>query len=328
MQHSDNYQELSSLFNKHLEQFCEKERRQRPKELYDPELYILQLEGKRIRPLLALIACDLFDKDPIISLDAALSLEVFHNFSLMHDDILDQAPLRRGNPTVHEKWNTNIAILSGDLMLVKAFDILSTYKTNVFKQIQNTLTGTAIQVCEGQQMDMNFEKNEEVSSKDYIEMITKKTAVLLGCSLKMGAISAGANKTSQKKLYEFGTHLGIAFQLNDDLLDLYGENTGKVTGGDIIANKKTFLLVKALEKARAGQRKKLQTLLADKSIDPVTKVQSVKYIFDQLNLKQLCTDEANKHTKKAIQCLEKVKAGSEKILALQNFALSLLNRNK
>ncbi|MBK9283087.1 MAG: polyprenyl synthetase family protein [Sphingobacteriaceae bacterium] len=321
-----NYKALSDLFLAHLESYSEKERRQRPKELYDPELYILSLGGKRIRPLLALIGCDLFEKNPALALDASLSLEVFHNFSLIHDDILDKAPLRRNQQTVHEKWNTNIAILSGDLMLVKAFEILTSYKANILKQLFVKLSETAVQVCEGQQMDMNFESSEAVSSKEYIEMITKKTAVLLGCSLQLGAICANANKSSQKKLYEFGLHLGVAFQLNDDLLDLYGENTGKQIGGDILSNKKTYLILKALEKAKSGQRKELHHLLTNTEMDSAIKIQSAKNIFDQLNIKSLCLEEANKHTKKAIQCLLKVKASSAKLEELKTFALSLLNR--
>lgn len=306
----------------------ESERKQRPKELYDPELYILSLGGKRIRPLLALIACDLFEKDPALSLDAALCVELFHNFSLVHDDILDQAPLRRNQATVHKKWNTEIAILSGDLMLVKAYEILGNYKSKELKPLINLFTKTAIEVCEGQQMDMNFESANDVSVKEYIEMIRKKTAVLLGCSLQMGAICAGAGKSSQKRIYEFGIHLGIAFQLNDDLLDVYGDKNsfGKQTGGDILANKKTFLLIKALEKARATKKKELMKWLSTENAEPAAKVNAVKEIYDGLGLKEICIEEAKKQTMKAIQSLEKVKASEIKIEELKQYAHQLLAR--
>lgn len=305
------------------------ERKQRPKELYDPELYILSLGGKRLRPLLTLIGCDLFNKEVQSALDAALCVELFHNFSLIHDDILDQAPLRRNSPTVHEKWNTNIAILSGDLMLVKAYSVLGNYKTKQLKQLFTLFNQTATEVCEGQQLDMNFESSDSVTVKEYIEMIRKKTAVLLGCSLQMGAICAGAGKTSQKKIYEFGVHLGLAFQLNDDLLDVYAEKNsfGKQPGGDIVANKRTFLLIKALEKAKGTKRKELNKWISTNDQSPETKVSAVKEIYDSLGIKELCIEEAKKHTLKAISCLEKVKADQTKKEVLKKYALQLLERS-
>ena len=324
-----NYEIFSELLKSHLDQYCEVERKQRPKELYDPELYILSLGGKRLRPLLTLIGCDLFNKEVKTSLDAALTVELFHNFSLIHDDILDQAPLRRNSPTVHQKWNTNSAILSGDLLLVQAYEMLANYKTKELKQLLTLFNRTAIEVCEGQQLDMNFERSDSVTVKEYIEMIRKKTAVLLGCSLQMGAICAGAGKSSQKKLYEFGVHLGLAFQLNDDLLDVYADKNsfGKQTGGDIVSNKRTFLLIKALEKTKGTKRKELNKWLTGTDHSNEEKVTAVKGIYDSLGLKELCIEEARKHTLKAISNLEKVKADPIKKESLKKYALHLLERS-
>jgi geranylgeranyl diphosphate synthase type II len=257
------HQVILELFTTHLGQYLKELDKKQPRELYEPENYILSLGGKRIRPLLCLIACDLFDKDAKQSLNAALSVELFHNFSLIHDDILDKAPLRRGMPTVHSKWNSDIAILSGDVMMVKAFDVLKNYEATKLGNLLSIFAATSIEVCEGQQMDMNFETQSEVRVNDYLHMITLKTAVLLGCSLKMGAICADASKEDQGHLYEFGKHVGIAFQLMDDVLDAYADDAkfGKQVGGDIIANKKTFLLLKEFELANPSQKEKLNALL-------------------------------------------------------------------
>jgi len=321
------YSKLLTLFLQHLARYQEKLDTRQPKELYGPESYMLSLGGKRLRPLLALIACDLFDKDPALALDSALCVELFHNFSLIHDDILDAAPLRRNQPTVHIRWNTNIAILSGDVMLVKAGQALESYKADEHKQLLSLFNRTAIEVCEGQQLDMNFEQAEHVSVEDYLRMITWKTAVLLGCSLNMGAINAGVHTTDQKHLYDFGLHLGIAFQLLDDLLDAFAENPekfGKQTGGDILSNKKTFLLLKALELAPESQQQEMRTLFTHP--DPQQKLQRMLQIFDALNIQQLCRTEADKHTARAIASLHKVNANHQKIKALETFALELLNR--
>ncbi len=290
---------------------------------------MLSLGGKRIRPLLALIACDLFDKEASLALDSALSVELFHNFSLIHDDILDKAPLRRGNETVHTKWNTNIAILSGDVMLVKAFQVLEKYGFKEFKKLSVLFSQTAVEVCEGQQLDMNFEKLKLVSAHDYIHMITLKTAVLLGCSLKMGSINAYASDQDQTNLYEFGKHLGIAFQLMDDYLDVYADtknNFGKQIGGDIIANKKTFLLLKAFELADTIQKKKLTATLKLKEKDAAKKIETILTVFDELNIKSICKSEVDKHTKIAIGFLEKVNGNTTKKQTLINFANELMKR--
>lgn len=324
------YEPLLALFQAHLENYKSGLKALEPVELYAPENYILGLGGKRIRPLLSLIACDLFDAPPQRALNAALCVELFHNFSLIHDDILDQAPLRRNQPTVHHKWNTNIAILSGDVMLVKAFDVLQNEPTEQLIPLWKVFTKTAIEVCEGQQWDMNFEQEIEVSVEAYIKMITYKTAVLLGCSLRMGAICAGADETAQEAIYHFGKHLGIAFQLLDDKLDAFAEDTeafGKQTGGDIISNKKTFLLLKAFEMANTGQRKRLQEALRIQADRAAEKVQLVKAIYSELGIEQLVQQEADLHTSKAVAYLHDLKVDAGKRKQLEQFAIALLNRS-
>lgn len=324
-----NYEALLSLFSKHLENYVASIDKREPKELYEPEKYILCLGGKRIRPLLSLVACDLFDENPELALNSALSIEVFHNFSLIHDDILDKAPIRRNQPTVHTKWNTDIAILSGDAMLVKAFDILTQSYPNQLHLILKLFTKTIIEVCEGQQMDMNFEKTKNVTVEEYKKMITFKTAVLLGCSLKMGAINAETTEENGNHIYEFGKHLGIAFQLMDDLLDTFPENNsfGKQAGGDIIRNKKTFLLLKAFEMASAGQKEILSHYFNEKySGESNEKIKNVVEVFEQIGIKSICIKEADFHTKKAISHLQMINANDEKKKNLEQFATALLNR--
>ncbi len=322
------YRDLSDLFTQHLERYCAQVQTRSPRELYEPENYILSLGGKRLRPLLALIACDLFGAPPSQALGSALAVELFHNFSLIHDDILDEAPLRRNQPTVHIKWNRNIAILSGDAMLVKSFEVLGTYEAEQFKALSLLFQKTATAVCEGQQEDMNFERRDDVSVEDYTQMITNKTAVLLGCSLQMGAINAGADTTDQQHLYLFGKHLGIAFQLLDDYLDAFAsdpEKFGKQPGGDILANKKTFLLLKGRELASVEQAQQLKALMSN-DIEAETKVKEVKTLFGTLGVGELCLAEAERHTQLAIGCLEKVNAEATKKEMLRAFALTLLGR--
>lgn len=323
------YKQLIELFLGHLEQYKSGLNLKTPRELYEPENYILSLGGKRLRPLLALIACDLFDKDPKMALNAALSVELFHNFSLIHDDILDDAPLRRNSPTVHVKWNTNIAILSGDVMMVKAFQMLENYGFKEFKKLSKLFNNTAIEVCEGQQLDMNFENSDSVTVEDYIHMITCKTAVLMGCSLQMGAINAYASDEDQQHLYAFGKHMGIAFQLLDDLLDAFAEDSekfGKQVGGDILSGKKTFLLLKAMEIANTKQKKELMKLLKLKAKDADKKIDGMLALYTELNIKQICEQEADKHNKMAVDYLDKVDANKIKKNKLKNFANELLMR--
>jgi geranylgeranyl diphosphate synthase type II len=323
----EEYKSLLEVFSEHLNKHSRGLSRLSPKELYEPESYILSLGGKRLRPLLALIACDLFGKDPHLALNSALSVELFHNFSLIHDDILDAAPLRRNQPTVHAKWNTNIAILSGDVMLVKAFQALENYDASSFALLTKLLNKTAIEVCEGQQLDMNFENLPGVSVDEYLDMITKKTAVLLGCSLKMGAIAAGTSVNDQEHLYEFGKHLGISFQLMDDLLDAFAKDSekfGKQPGGDIIANKKTFLLLKARELGSESQKKEIEKYLDIKDTDK--KIKGILAIYNDLGIEALCQQEADKHTQTAIDHLNKIKADPTRKENLKNFAKGLLKR--
>ncbi len=259
----------------------------KPNNLYDPLRYFMKIGGKRMRPILALMACELFGKPKESALNAALAVEIFHNFSLIHDDIMDKAPLRRGHETVHKKWNENIAILSGDVLFVRAYMLIGKYKGTELKDLLEIFNQTALEVCEGQQLDMDFETAENVNISDYLKMIANKTAVLLGCSLEMGAIVANATATDRKALYEFGVNLGIAFQLQDDLLDVYGDKNkfGKQPGGDILSNKKTFLLLTAQKGANESQKKRLLDL--QNSSPNAKKVELVTELYDDLNVKHL-----------------------------------------
>jgi geranylgeranyl diphosphate synthase, type II len=321
------YQQLLALFTAHLNNYCSGLSGRQPRELYQPEEYILSLGGKRLRPLFALIGCEVLGGDPQKALDAALSVELFHNFSLVHDDILDAAPLRRNQPTVHMKWGTNVAILSGDVMLVKALQLLARYPDPAFRQLSELLQRTAVEVCEGQQMDMNFEQRNRISVYEYLRMIEYKTAVLLGCSLQMGAICAGAPAEAMSCLYDFGKHTGIAFQLNDDLLDAYARDEqgfGKQKGGDIIANKKTYLLTRALELATPEQAGELQALAG--CTDHEEKISKTLAIFEALDVRNHCLREAGRHTAEAVHCLDRLSAPPEKKRILRAFALDLLQR--
>jgi geranylgeranyl diphosphate synthase, type II len=260
-----------------------------PKELYEPISYIMSLGGKRIRPLLTLMAYSLYKEDYQNILTPAMAVEVFHNFTLMHDDIMDDAPLRRGNQTVHEKWNANTAILSGDVMLVKAYDMLLEIEADKLHECIRLFNKTAAEVCEGQQKDMNFEILPTVSEEDYIDMIRLKTAVLLGFALQFGAILAGAPKEDALHLYNFGVNIGIGFQLKDDLLDVYADKAkfGKQVGGDIISNKKTFLLLKAKELAKGNTKTVLDNWIETKDFDKAEKVSAVTAIYEELGIKAL-----------------------------------------
>lgn len=322
------YSSLLQVLNKAIEEQQSSLNSSSPNEMYEPMSYIIGLGGKRVRPLLTLVGCDIFEANPNNAIHAALAVELFHNFSLIHDDILDNAPLRRGNTTVHEKWNHNIALLSGDGMMVKAFEVLGKSNSAHISKLLNLFSKTGLEVCEGQQYDMNFETQERVSVEDYIHMITYKTAVLLGCSLQMGAICANASEESQKHLYEFGKHVGIAFQILDDVLDVYAddEKFGKQVGGDIISNKKTFMLLDAFELANEGQTKELNDLLYSKDISNSDKVEQVTALYNTLGVKELAIKEANKHTDIALKHLEELNANPTKKKALKEFALHLLNR--
>ena len=301
-----------------------------PKELYAPIEYIMSLGGKRMRPVLVLMACDLFDGDIGKALHPALAIELFHNFTLVHDDIMDKAPMRRNQPTVHQKWNDNIAILSGDAMMVRAYQELCKAETAMLPELLEVFSDTAVKVCEGQQFDMNYETVAKVSIPQYIKMIELKTAVLLGGALKIGAIIGKAREEDAQRLYNFGKHTGIAFQLQDDILDVYADaqKFGKQKGGDIIANKKTYLLLKAMEMAESNRymKEELQQWIAAPHFDAKEKVEAVTNIYNFLNVKELARNEMKKHFELAIACLKEIPANEEKKNALIAFAESLMIR--
>jgi geranylgeranyl diphosphate synthase type II len=279
-----------------------------PKELYDPIGYILDLGGKRLRPILVMLCCDIFERDPMKSLPAAVGLEIFHNFTLLHDDIMDKAPLRRGKATVHEKWNANTAILSGDTMYVMAYQMVMQVEERHLRKVMELFNETAIKVCEGQQLDMNFENSIKVSIGNYMQMIELKTAELLACCLKTGAIICDANEEEADHLYAFGKNIGLAFQLQDDILDVYGATAtfGKQVGGDIVSNKKTFLLLKAFELANAYTKESLHNWLLAPETDAAEKVKGVTEIYNFLNIKSLAEKERDNYFKQGLLHLEKV----------------------
>jgi geranylgeranyl diphosphate synthase type II len=327
---SQAYSDLQDQFSKFLEEYRKGLRKRGPKELYEPVDYILGIGGKRLRPVLLLAGCDLLGGKTKKALPAALAVEMFHNFSLVHDDILDDAELRRNKPTVHVKWDSGSAILAGDVMLVKSLALLNVYSSPLAQQLSVSLCETAARVCEGQQMDLSFEKSNRVSAEDYLQMIRMKTAELLGCCLQMGAACAGGGKKEQKALYDFGCHMGMSFQLLDDYLDAFADKNsefGKKIGGDIVANKKTFLLLKAQEKAGPSQKKKLQQLLGKKG-DPGAKISATIALFNELRAGEACLAEADRHTAAAISSLRAIKGKKEKKEKLKSFALSLLSRQK
>lgn len=317
---------LIGLINNRLEELSYGES---PNELYEPIRYIMSLGGKRLRPVLVLLSYQLFKDDPETILDQAIAVEVFHNFTLMHDDIMDDAPLRRGKATVHEKWNSSTAILSGDVMLVKAYDILLEAKGDL-KSIIKAFNACAAGVCEGQQLDMNFENEAVVSEATYINMIRLKTAVLLGFSLELGAMLAEADAKSAKALYDFGVDIGIGFQLKDDLLDVYADQDkfGKQVGGDIISNKKTFLLLKALELANAEQKKTLDHWIHQKDFDAKEKVAAVTEVYDQIGIKALTLAKMNEYFEEGFKALNNIHAPEEKKAAIRSFAQYLIDRDK
>ncbi|GAL87296.1 polyprenyl synthetase [Sporocytophaga myxococcoides] len=299
-----------------------------PVELYEPINYIISLGGKRLRPLLTLMAANLFSEEWDRAIKPAMAVEYFHNFTLIHDDIMDKAPLRRGKPTVHEKWNINTAILSGDVMLVKAYDLLLESEGSKLREIIRAFNDCAAKVCEGQQLDMNYEGTENVSIPAYVDMIRKKTAVLLGFSLKLGGIIGGAEEKDLELLKEFGENIGLAFQLMDDLLDVYAdqEKFGKKVGGDIVAKKKTYLLITALEKSNEAGKKKLISVLESQSLKDDEKVKKVKEIYDSLKIKELTEAKMSEYYNAGIQKLEKVKAPLIRKSHLLRFANGLMKR--
>lgn len=300
-----------------------------PASLYEPIDYILTLGGKRLRPVLTLMSADFFGGNYTKALDASLAVEMFHNFSLVHDDIMDNAPLRRGHQTVHEKWDVNTGILSGDAMLILAYQLFETYEPKVFMQLAVLFSKTALEVCEGQQYDVDFETRNDVTISQYIKMIEYKTAVLIGASLQMGAIIAEASESCQEKIYAFGKNLGIAFQLQDDYLDAFGNplTFGKQVGGDIIANKKTFLYLTALQKSTHSEAQELSSLFATMPKDPSDKITAVKEIFVSSGAAKATEDEILRYTNTSISLLQDIKISQQHKDTLKSFADFLMNRN-
>lgn len=321
-----NIQSYYEAFVNHLNTFVKPKD---PETLYEPINYILQLGGKRLRPILTLMTAEIFDCDYEKALDAALSVEVFHNFSLVHDDIMDDAPLRRGKETVHEKWDINTGILSGDAMLIMAYQLFENYEPNVFQDLAKLFSKTALEVCEGQQYDVDFETRDDVTIPEYLKMIEYKTAVLVGAAMKMGAIVAEASPECRNSIYDFGKYLGVAFQLQDDYLDAFGDpkTFGKQVGGDIIENKKTYLYLKALEFSNEDDRLQLEHLYGVNPSDPSEKIETVKHLFMSSGSAEATKIEIENYTKKAFSVLESIKISEENKVALRAFGNDLMNRS-
>ena len=303
--------------------------RKEPENLYIPIEYILGLGGKRIRPVLTLLTAEIFNTDYKNALPAALAVEVFHNFSLIHDDIMDAAPLRRGAKTVHEKWNLNTGILSGDAMLILAYQYFEQYEPAIFKDLAKLFSKTALEVCEGQQWDVDFETRDDVTIPEYIKMIENKTAVLVAAAMKMGAIVAATSDLNANLIYEFGLNLGIAFQLQDDYLDAFGDakTFGKQIGGDIIENKKTYLYLKALEFSNEEEAEQLLHLYSIQPTDNGDKINAVKEIFINSGAAKASQESIENYTESAFQTLEKIDISNENKNILRKFGENLMNRN-
>jgi geranylgeranyl diphosphate synthase type II len=311
-----------SLFENYLE---EKKFRQEPVALYEPNNYLLSIGGKRLRPIMVLLGCELLGNDAKKALPGALAVEYFHNFTLMHDDIMDAAALRRGQPTVHQKFGTNEAILSGDVLLIYAYHCLASYEAIMQKKLIALFNKTAIEVCEGQSMDTSFEKRIKVSEAEYIEMIRLKTAVLLAAALKMGALIGRASDEEASLLYEYGVNLGIGFQIQDDILDTFGnEAVGKQIGGDIIQNKKTLLLIKALELSEANQDNRLAVLLADQKLEANEKIEQVKAIYEHYNVLEYALQQKEYFVQKSKTALQSIHQSHD---LLRVMADELIHRN-
>lgn len=314
-----------SIFNNFLSNYQLDEE---PQTLYQPIQYILSLGGKRLRPTLTLMTAEMFGAKAENALNAALCVEVFHNFSLIHDDIMDDAPLRRGKPTVHEKWNLNTGILSGDAMLILSYQLLEYYNGTTFKELNSLFTKTALEVCEGQQYDIDFETRNDVIIAEYIRMITYKTSVLVAAAMKMGAIIAQASSQDQHLIYEFGKNLGIAFQIQDDYLDAFGdpETFGKQVGGDIIENKKTYLYLKTIEHGSQQVKDELFQLFNGSEIDLQEKVERVKQLFETSGAVKETKTAISNYTAKAFEYLEDLSLDDVYKFALKQFGEQLMQR--
>lgn len=301
-----------------------------PGNLYAPVQFTLESGGKRIRPVMVLMGCNLFMDSIEKAIYPALAIEIFHNFTLLHDDIMDNSDTRRGRATIHKKWNTNVAILSGDAMLIKAYEFLSKAEKDKLPQLFRVFNNTALQVCEGQQLDMDFEEIDNVNEEEYLEMIELKTAVLLACSLKLGAISGGAEENDTENLYNFGRYLGMAFQLQDDYLDLYGDPGvfGKKIGGDIVAGKKTYLYFKAWESADEAGRNALKELMSSKSIAKEDKINKIKKLYNKYKVAELTNNKIKEYYQQAKISYEKINVPTYRKKPLWHLAEFLLEREK
>ena len=299
-----------------------------PTSLYDPIKYVLSIGGKRIRPVLLLLTYNMYRDDLERVMPTAVGLETYHNYTLLHDDLMDKADMRRGMPTVHRKWDDNTAILSGDSMLVVAFQRVAQCPAENLQDILSLFTMTALEIGEGQQYDMDFENRMDVTEDEYIEMIRLKTSVLLACAVKMGAIMAGASDEDAKNLYAFGEKLGLAFQLQDDLLDVYGDPKvfGKAIGGDITSNKKTYMLINAILRANNEQREELIKWITTDNFDKEEKIKAVTKLYNKIGIRQLCEKKINDYFAEALTYLEKVNVPEEKKTALQRFTDQMMHR--
>ncbi len=299
-----------------------------PKSLFEPVTYTLSLGGKRLRPTLLLMAYNIYKENFSEIMDVAMGIEVFHNFTLLHDDLMDAADKRRGMPTVHKQWNANTAILSGDAMLIAAYQLVAKAEARHLKPVLDLFSKTAVEVCGGQQYDMEFETRNDVTEEEYIEMIRLKTAVLLAGALKMGAILADAPAADAEHLYQFGIALGLAFQLQDDLLDVYGDTAtfGKNIGGDILCDKKTFLLINAFRRANSSQLDTLNRWIGASDINPAEKIATVTRIYDELKLKELSEEKIGTYFDEAMLHLEALSVEKEKLAALKEVSRKLMHR--
>ena len=320
-------QAYQELFSTHLQSMAFAKE---PLGLYDPISYILKLGGKRMRPVLALMACEAVGKNPSSALGAATAVELFHNFTLLHDDIMDEASLRRGQQTVHQKWDVNTGILSGDALLVIAYQQLNQYEDTLFSQLTKLLSETALLVCEGQQYDVDFETRNDVSLDAYIEMIRLKTAVLLGCALRMGALVGNATTVAADSLHEFGVNLGIAFQLQDDLLDAFGDpkTFGKKVGGDIVENKKTILYHLTMAHANDDDKASFEQLMTSTPADENKKITAVKTIYEATEVPRRTVEQVSAYTNKAMDALQQSTLSSDQIAYFIAFAEELMVRTK
>lgn len=317
--------ELLEKINSHI---AELQLTRTPQGLYDPVVYVLSMGGKRIRPVLMLMAYNLYQEDVSCIYGPATGIEVYHNYTLLHDDLMDRADRRRGKETVHKVWNDNTAILSGDAMLVLAYQYMAQCPVGHLKEVIDLFSLTALEICEGQQLDMDFEHRKDVKEEEYLEMIRLKTSVLLAASLKIGALLGGASREDAERLYDFGVNMGVAFQLKDDLLDVYGDPAvfGKNIGGDILCNKKTYMLIKAFEHADGGQLDRLNTWVDADSFDPAEKIAAVTALYNEIGIKELCEKKMAEYCERALESLAAVNVPDAKKVELKNLMTELMYR--